>query len=266
MLLLEQPAKLDREGIVAAIRRKYPDLSEKLEGNIGTPPSGGGGLMLTMGSNPIVVMPIGAPLPVGTLDQATTGNVLWPDAARVLSRHHAHVIVASLQKPPHEIADRVTTAANVTRVCAAIASITSSLGIYWTTSETAFEIKRFQATTAPMSGGKRPIDVWVRLHLFKGNPNGKAIPIGCATMGLSSFVGREIEFEPSLLPPGIVAQRVQGTIAYLLEQGPVLKHGDTLGVSETERIRVEYADQGRHVNTPIYRLLYEPVGSTPVAQ
>jgi hypothetical protein len=265
MLLLEQPAKLDIEGIVAEIRRKFPDFSEKVEGNMGAPPGGGGGLTLTMGSNPIAVMPMGAPLPIGTLDQATAGNVLWPDAARVLSRHHAHVIVASLQKQPHEIADRVTAAANVTRVCAAIASITSSLGIYWTTSETAFEIKRFQATTAPMSGGKCPIDVWVRLHLFKGNPNGKAIPIGCATMGLSSFVGREIEFEPSLLSPGIIAQRVQGTIAYLLARGPVLQHGDTLGVSETERIRIEHADKGQHVNLPIYRLIYMHTSSTPKA-
>jgi Domain of unknown function (DUF4261) len=219
--------------------------------------------MLTMGPTQIVVMPIGAPLPAGTLDQATTGNVLWPDAARVLSRHRAHVIIASLQSAPHEIADRVTAAANVTRVCAAIASIASSLGIYWTTSETAFEIKAFQAIASLMSGKKWPIDVWVRLHVFKGNSNSKASSIGCATMGLSSFVGREIEFEPSLLPPGIVAERVQGTIDYLLARGPVLQHGDTLGVNETERIRIEHGDRGQHVDLPIYRLIYEHVGSAP---
>ena len=42
-----------------------------------------------------------------------------------------------------------------------------------------------------------------------------------------------------------------------LSRGPVLKDGDTLGVSERERIRVKYAAQGYKPGVPVMQLLVE---------
>lgn len=58
------------------------------------------------------------------------------------------------------------------------------------------------------------------------------------TKGLAPFAGREIEFAPSTWAPMQMAGRVIGTALYLMQHGPVIKDGDTLGASERERLNV----------------------------
>jgi len=55
----------------------------------------------------------------------------------------------------------------------------------------------------------------------------------------------------------VIAARTLGTIGYLLAQRPVLKDGDSLGVSEKERIRVAYAAQGYKPGVPVLQLHVE---------
>ena len=42
---------------------------------------------------------------------------------------------------------------------------------------------------------------------------------------------------------GVFPVRLVGTVSYLFANGPVLRGGDTLGVSETERFRVTMTDR-----------------------
>lgn len=74
------------------------------------------------------------------------------------------------------------------------------------------------------------------------------------TTGLAPFIGREIEFMPSTLPPATIAQRVISTAQYLITNGLVLKDGDTLGVTETEKIRVRFAERGQRPAVPVVQL------------
>ncbi len=76
-------------------------------------------------------------------------------------------------------------------------------------------------------------------------------------MGLQPFVGREIEFWPQPLPVATIAERVIGTIQYLLNKGPVLDDGDTLGVSDSERIRVRHQPRGQRLDVPVLVLSVE---------
>jgi hypothetical protein len=251
MIVLERPAILRPEALIAELRRQRPDFPGKIE--VSGRPEVGGGFLLALGSDLLTVVALDAPLRAGMLDAAIAANALWPEAGRVLCKHRAHVIVASLRKPG-DFAGRLAAAAGVTRVCAAIAVLTLSLGVYWMPSEAVHEANTFRAAAAKMSEGDWPIDLWVRLRLFKGKVEGRAVSIGFATIGLAGFVGREIEFEPAFLPPAIVAQWVRGTALYLLAQGPALKHGDTLGVGPMERIRIEHADKSECASLPISRL------------
>jgi hypothetical protein len=260
MLALERPAKLKPEAVVAELRAQRPDFPGEITITAGAS-GAGGGVLLTLGSEPVSIMSLDASLPPGTLDRATADNLFWPDSGRIMARHRAHVIVASLRELT-DLASRLAAAESVTRVCAAIAKLTSCIGIYWVPSESAIEPGKFQAEAARMGKDNWPISIWVRLHPFKGlDSKDGAVTIGCATMGLSIFVGREIEFEPALRPLGVVAQRVQGTIFYLLAGGRPLKDGDTLGAEATERIRIALADKGRRIDLPIFRLIHEREGA-----
>jgi hypothetical protein len=103
--------------------------------------------------------------------------------------------------------------------------------------------------------------------LLDGPPEpGGQRTLALVTTGLASFVGREIEWLPATLPPAVIAQRVYGVCQYLIVNGMVLKDGDTVGVSESERIRVHFAERGQR-GAPVLQLTMEvgPVaaGATP---
>lgn len=77
---------------------------------------------------------------------------------------------------------------------------------------------------------------------------------GAVTIGLSSFVGREIEFETGRLDPSAVLNNVAGLAAYLVEHGDVIKDGDTIGGSDGERIRVSHATSADFAGVPVLRI------------
>ncbi len=51
-------------------------------------------------------------------------------------------------------------------------------------------------------------------------------------------MGYELNLEPVAWPLAAVAERLVGTVTYLFWHGPVLKDGETQGVSEAERFRL----------------------------
>jgi hypothetical protein len=81
-----------------------------------------------------------------------------------------------------------------------------------------------------------PILLWIDIA-----PVRTASGMDAVTIGLSSFVGREIEFEVGRLNPSAVLSQVAGLASYLIEHGNVIKDGNTFGGSEAERIRVRHA-------------------------
>jgi hypothetical protein len=74
------------------------------------------------------------------------------------------------------------------------------------------------------------------------------------TQGLEPFVGREIQHPPNGDGPAELYNRVLGLATYLIQNGPVIAEGDTIGASQAERIRVRLEE--RH-GTPLYRLEFE---------
>ena len=250
MVALERPAGLQAGAVIGQLKRQSPSMSIEEAGGA---PSSGGAFILKLDEVLVTVMQVDAPMPSGTLDQATTGNLLWADSAKALAAHRAHAIVASL-RTPSDLPGRVAAASAVTQVCAAIAALSSAIGVYWIPSEAVYEAGQFQAA-AQSPEGALPIELWVRLHFVANERQGQRPLIGCFTTGLASFVGREIEFQAAALPPPTVAERVLGTAQYLLSHGLVLKHGDTLGISSTERIRVEHVNEGQYIKTAALRLI-----------
>jgi hypothetical protein len=91
-----------------------------------------------------------------------------------------------------------------------------------------------------------------------GRPDGRsigtALGIEAITIGLSSFVNREIEFEVDRLSPSDVLNKVAGLATYLIEHGSVIKDGDTFGGSGAERIKINHATSTRPDHAAILRV------------
>ncbi|WP_244429579.1 MULTISPECIES: DUF4261 domain-containing protein [Bradyrhizobium] len=80
-----------------------------------------------------------------------------------------------------------------------------------------------------------PFRLWVDILPFRSGAK-----IGAITMGLSTFVGREIEFVTGKLALPALFDKVAGLSVYLIEHRNVVKDGDTIWASASERIAVRY--------------------------
>ncbi|WIW44632.1 DUF4261 domain-containing protein [Bradyrhizobium sp. 62B] len=76
--------------------------------------------------------------------------------------------------------------------------------------------------------------------------------IGAVTIGLSAFVDREIEFVTAKLTLSGLFDKVAGLSAYLIEHGSVVKDGDTIGASASERIQVRYRNSDAFGGLPVF--------------
>jgi hypothetical protein len=71
-------------------------------------------------------------------------------------------------------------------------------------------------------------------------------------MGLSAFVGREIEFVSGKLTLSALFDKVAGLAVYLIEHGSVVKDGDTIGASVSERIQVRHRNSDAFGGLPVF--------------
>jgi len=259
MLALSKPEIPSAEAIIAEFKRRVPKLPFELEA-VDAPEEGtevGRVRAFTAGDRLLSVMLIDKPLPAGMLDAAIQADLVWPEAKEKLAAHEAHIIVGCVAGS-EGYGPAIDTAGLVTAMAAVVAALTPTIGVYWSSGNTVTETSQFQRVADSFFAGNPPVTVWVQLLLLPSLPSAQGEPtLAAVTQGLQPFVGREIEFQPSTLPPVTVAQKVVGACIYLLSKGPVLKDGDTLGISEEERIRVAYADQGHRPGIPVMKLSLE---------
>lgn len=142
------------------------------------------------------------------------------------------------------IAARITTAV----IGALIATMQECSGVVW-----AGQVARPAKLWLEMSSRSfvpfpdYPFTLWVDILPFQSD--GK---IGAITMGLSAFVGREIQFDTGKLTLPALIDKVNGLSAYLIEHGNVIKDGDTIGKDERERIEVRYKNSEVFGGLPVF--------------
>src|SRR5262249_49911965 len=134
----------------------------------------------------VVVMSMPAPAPK---DDATVGiaSAAWPEAGAAFDRHRAHLIVSNMSKRqnPLQLA-RIVTAV----IGGLIAAVPGCVGVLWggrVAHPAERWLERSRAAFNPYPDF--PFMLWIGIHPFRDQSM-----IGAVTYGLSSFVGREIEF------------------------------------------------------------------------
>jgi hypothetical protein len=106
-----------------------------------------------------------------------------------------------------------------------------------------------------------PFSLWVLIQ-FSKQPNGNIL---ISTLGMRDFGQMEIETE-STLPLDQTFDLVRKFGSYIIAKGPVVKDGDTMGLTETQRIKVRYVRSFRpDVNENVYwlELAVEPSVQRP---
>lgn len=265
MLALEQPAAVSADHLASQLKCQFPEagLAAKSVEAKSSQAAPDAPILMDLGGTLITVLFVDKPIPADALSHAIRVDRMWPEASKRLATHRAHAIVATLSEA-QDFAQARTNAYTVTLAAAALCALMPTIGVYWGAGDTVVEASRFVQSASAMTQGRVPADMWFQL-LWLDGPRTPAHErtLAVLTTGLAPFVGREIEFLPAALPPAVIAERVLGTIVYLLMNGPVLNDGDTLGISESERIRIQHLPAGQRPNLPILVLSVEQLASSP---
>lgn len=167
-------------------------------------------------------------------------------------------MVVALVQPARTHLEALGGASAVTLAAGAVASLAPVVGAVFTEAQTLAKGADIVGFARDLAAGETPALLWSSLIFLQGPdlPNG-APTAAALTTGLRPFIGREIEFHPAPLRPTEIAERMVGLISYLAVNGPVIRDGETVGLSPVERIRVRYADQCQRPGIPVLILNLE---------
>lgn len=242
LVLLDNPATPDTSAVAKILHARHPELATEVTQNGGLAQANSP--LIRCGNELVAVMsmPTAIPQDPGLWARAATA---WPESKVVAARHRGHLIVSMLGKNQRPLmAARVTTAV----IGALIAAMPECCGVVW-----AGQVARpaelwqemSQQSFAPFPD--YPSTLWVDILPFRSEAG-----IGAVTMGLSAFVGREIEFETQKLTLATLIDKMAGLAVYLIEHGNVVKDGDTFGGNARERFTVRYKTSDRFGDLPVF--------------
>lgn len=154
----------------------------------------------------------------------------WPEAAQAIQGYQGHLTVV-VPQPPEDPLER---SMFLTRVTAALAEATEAIAVIWPPAGLIHKREDFLNSARQMGPGQFPLELWVS---FQGEMN-EDHTLTFYTRGMKSFSLPEIEVYHTVREPQFVYERVYNIAYYLLENGPVIHDGETVGMSEDEHYHV----------------------------
>jgi len=177
----------------------------------------------------------------------------WPQATKRLQQHSAHLVVTATSRG----LDVIDLTLSLTRVVAAAALSTPALGIYWDTAMQVHNVKSFVLEAEKAVRTQLPLYLWLRFGLVREDDGSTSL----YTTGLAELDHMEVELPHSALDPQTMVDRAFNIAHYLLEKGPVLEDGQTIGISENEKFITAHAPSMLDPERRVYSLRTPPAQS-----
>jgi hypothetical protein len=208
----------------------------------------GSTLSFSVGQSSVILGRMPAPLPWSDLEGPCATSWLWPKAAEELKQHKQHLIVTVSDEQSPLARTKLLTQV----VASIIATCPQTIGVYWGNATLVISPPVFRDFATKMLPGGLPLFIWIDFRVGPGE-NGKMAGF---THGMQAFDLLELETLNSLEPPGELRERFFGLACYLIENGPVIKDGDTVGEDANEKIRVIYSPSAFGHEGKVMRLDY----------
>ena len=241
MVTLDRARPLPEGALLAFLLDNWPELPRAKEVR-----QEGDTLSFELDGAAVTLTLIRAPIPWGDLEGPARAAWHWPEAADRLKTHLAHVIVAVLAPGR----DRISTMLLLTRVVAAVAATADASGVYWGEGPVVNAPDDFIEEAKRTSREQLPLYLWLAFQLSR-NPDGT---FTLATSGMRSFGFMELELVALREKPATLVDRAFNFAHYLLDHGPVLKDGDTIGLSAQERFRIRHVPSAGEPSRTVYRI------------
>ncbi len=180
----------------------------------------------------VAIAPMDRPIAWGDLEAPCAAAFMWPEARAVLKQHKAHLLV-SISSPD---ADEIDRSLQLTQVIAALTETVETAGIYWGAGAVVQSPQTFRGHAKGATRELLPLFLWISFRVGRNKDNSW----WGYTIGLQAFDHLELEVVRSGYSPEDFVNRLFNCAHYLLDHGPVLKDGDTFGLSAEEKIKVRH--------------------------
>ncbi|KKM60397.1 hypothetical protein LCGC14_1542240 [marine sediment metagenome] len=210
-------------------------------------------LSFRVGSFDIILAKMPAPIPWSDLEGPCATSTLWPKAGEQVKGHEIHwIVTVSGESSPLELSTLLT------QVTASVmAACPSALGVYWGNARLVVPKNIFIDFAKEVLPHGPPLHIWVDFRVGKDTEKSSS----GFTSGMAALGHLEFEAQGSPEPPGELRERLLSLAGYVVENGPAIKDGDTIGEDANERIRIVYAKSAFGHRGQVMRLEYE--GSSP---
>jgi hypothetical protein len=202
-------------------------------------------ILLRLRGGTVMVGLLEARLPAGTIDDLCKGAWYWRAACDSTSGHKAHAYVSTLDTD----LDQLDAALLQTDVVASLMD-QNALASYWGASLQSRDA--FLKQSARASRDNPPVWLWVNFRLSNDVDKGWSL----STQGMDSFSLNEIETKDAKRDGRDVFTLLMGTAQYLVQKGPVIKDGETIGDSPSQNIRVRKAPSYWREGLTVYRVTF----------
>lgn len=207
-----------------------------------------------VGSTMVFLAPMPAPIPWSDLEGPCATSLLWKNATHEVKQHQQHLLVTV-----HGELEPIAQSTLLTQVTTAVlASSPTAIGVYWGNATLVVPKAIFIDFAIEVMNEGPPLHIWVDFRVGSESDNTSS----GFTAGMTALGHMELEAKNSPEAPGDLRERFMGLAGYLLENGPVIKNGDTIGEDANERIRVVYSKSAFGHEGKVMRLEYGQT-STP---
>ena len=250
MATLAKIDSVNAHALVEALKNDWPELSSisDIEEKDGVISFLSGNYTAFLGHMP-------APIPWGDLEEACATSVLWPNAEAELRSHEMHLVFSVKGETT-----AIERARFLTQLISSASTVCGQLnGIYWGDAGLVIPSAMFREFSVKILPKFPLLHMWVN---FRVGRNEKGSSSGF-TRGLDGLGLMDIETESSPEPPAELRGRLESIAGYLLENGLVIKDGDTVGGDETEKIRVRFGPSNFGSENSVMHLGYEMAKRKP---
>jgi hypothetical protein len=240
-VIVKDPIKLDKERFSSALRKRISaaDRLETIELD-----EKENFLFVRVGGGTALISGMPGPIPNGELQEVCKLTWYWPESCATVADHRAHVLVL-LMAPQ---GDRLQGALLQTKIIAALVESTPAIATYWGTQLQRPEV--FLKSSADATREKPPVPLWVMFRISRNDAGHPSL----STSGMRSFDLMEIEAKDAPMPVTELLDLSLGMAQYLITKGPIIKDRDTVGHTNTQRIRVRHTESYWRKGEKVYRI------------
>ncbi|OJJ19240.1 hypothetical protein BKI52_20730 [marine bacterium AO1-C] len=179
----------------------------------------------------VALMFLEVPIPWEDIEPVCRSAYYWPQASETLKKQQAHVIVSIMSD-----SSALEKYQLLTKVITAVLKLTPALAVYQGMQSLILSPERYLEESDLLRNNSLPISLWVYFGLFTEEDE----TISGYTYGLNEFDKMELEVNQSNQTLTDIYGFLYNISHYLLAYDPVLKDGETIGMTAEQKVMMTH--------------------------